>query len=119
MLLANLAGRFLLELTAIGAFGYWGYQVGGAFPTRIIFAVVAVTAFVLLWAFVIAPKAVNPIGPDFRILIGSGVLLVAAGALAMAGLPTQGLVFAALVVVNTVLLFALGHDVPATLVRSA
>ena len=44
---------------------------------------------------------------------------LASGALAGAGQPTLGLAFGAAVIVNTVMLFVLGHDVPGTLPRSA
>ena len=59
MLIVNLAGRFLLELAAIGSVGYWGFQVGGASPVRILFAAGAIALLVLVWAFVIAPNADN------------------------------------------------------------
>lgn len=119
MLIVNLAGRFLLELAAIGSVGYWGFQVGGASPVRILFAAGAIALLVLVWAFVIAPNADNPIDPDVRVVIGSAVLLLASGALAAGGQPMLGLAFGAAVIVNTVLLFVLGHDMPGTLPRSA
>ena len=90
MLIVNLAGRFLLELAAIGSVGYWGFQVGGASPIRILVAAGAMALLVLVWAFVIAPNADNRIDPDVRIVIGSAVLLLASGALAAAGQPTLG-----------------------------
>ena len=119
MLVINLAGRFLLELAAIGAVGFWGSQAVDPLPARIVLAVGAATALVVFWALVVAPKADNAIPADVRVLVGSVVLLLAAGALAIAGQPALGLVFAAAVIVNTVLLFVLGHDLPATLARSA
>ena len=119
MLLANLAGRFLLELAAIGAVGYWGFQVGGALPTRILVGAGAIALLVLVWAFVIAPNADNRVHPDVRVVIGSVVLLLAAGALAAAGQPALALAFGTAVIVNTALLFALGHDIRDTLARSA
>ena len=119
MQLINLTGRFLLELAAIGAVGLWGYQAVDPMPVRIVVAIGAATALVVFWAVVVAPKADNAIPADIRMLIGSVVLLLAAGALAIAGQPTLGLVFAAAVIVNTVLLFVLGHDMPATFARSA
>ena len=115
----NLAGRFLLELVAIGAVSVWGYQAVDPLPGRIVVAIGAATVLVVFWALVVAPKADNAIPADVRVLIGSVVLLIAAGALAIAGQPALGLVFAAAVIVNTVLLFVLGHDMPATLARSA
>ena len=119
MLFVNLAGRFLLELAAIGSVGYWGFQVGGASPIRILVPAGAIALLVLVWAFVIAPNANNRIDKDVRVVIGSAVLLLASGALAAAGQPTLGLAFGAAVIVNTVMLFVLGHDVPGTLPRSA
>lgn len=119
MLVVNLAGRFLLELAAIGAVGFWGSQVVGPLPARIVVAIVAAAALIVFWALVVAPKAENAIPADVRVLIGSVVLLLAAGALAIAGQATLGIAFAGAVILNTVLLFILGHDVPATLARSA
>ena len=119
MQLINLTGRFLLELAAIGAVAIWGYQAVGPLPIRIGLAIGAAAGFIAFWSLVVAPRADNAIPADVRVLIGSVVLLLAAGAMAMAGQPTLGLLFAAAVILNTVLLFVLGHDVPATLARSA
>lgn len=119
MQLINLGGRFLLELAAIGAVGYWGYHVAGPQPARIVVAIGAALVLVVFWALVVAPNATNAIPADVRILIGSVVLLLAAGALVLAGQPTLGVAFAVAVVLNTISLFVLGHDVPATLARSA
>ena len=119
MQVINLAGRFVLELAAIGAAGFWGYQAVEPLPARIVAAIGAATALLASWRLVVAPNADNPIPADVRILIGSGVLLLAAGALAVAGQPTLAIAFATAVIVNTVLLFVLGHDLPAALVRSA
>src|SRR5215207_6036026 len=112
MLLINLAGRLVLELAAIGAVGFWGYQAVGPLPGRIALAVGAVVALVVFWAVVVAPNATNAISPEVRVLIGSVVLLLAAGALATAGQTTLALVFGGAVIVNTVILFVLGHDAP-------
>ena len=119
MTLINLAGRFMLELAAIGAVGYWGFQVAAAVPLRLALGVGAAAVLIAFWALVVAPTADNAIPADLRILIGSFVLLLAAGALALAGQPTLAVTFTVAVVVNTLLLFVLGHDVAATLARSA
>ena len=44
MLVVNLAGRFLLELAAIGAVGFWGSQIVGPLPARIVVAIGAAAA---------------------------------------------------------------------------
>jgi hypothetical protein len=119
MPLINLAGRFVLELIAIGAVGYWGFQVVGAGPLRIGVAVGAAAVFLVIWRLVVAPKADNAIPGDIRVLIGSFALLLAASALALAGEAALAVAYAVAVAVNTVILFWLEHDVPGTLARSA
>lgn len=104
----NLAARFLLEIVAIAAVGYWGYQTGSG-PLRWVLAIGTPLVLIAVWAIGIAPGAVNPIPQPVRVVLGSGVLLLAAAALFVAGARTPALLFAALIVVNTVLLFALGH----------
>ena len=118
MSVINLAGRFLLELGAIGAVGFWGYQLVGPMPARIVLAIAAATALIVFWALVVAPNADNAIPAYLRVVIGSVALLIAGGALMVAGQPTLGAAFAAAVIVNIILLFVSGHDVPATLARS-
>lgn len=109
MAVANLALRFLLELAGVGALAYWGWQAADGFPVRLVLAVVAGGALVVAWALVVAPKASNPIPQDVRMLIGTGLLLLAAGALAVSGQPGAAIGLAVLVVVNQVLVFVLGR----------
>lgn len=102
----NLGMRFLLELVAIVAVGYSGYQAGSG-VTRWILAIGAPIALIVIWAFVVAPGATNPIPQDLRILLGSAILLLAAGLLYAAGPAVPAVAFAALVILNTALLFVL------------
>jgi uncharacterized protein DUF2568 len=60
-----------------------------------------------VWALWIAPNADSPLAPDVRVVAGSVLLLVAAGALWQAGHARPALAFAALNIVNTVLMFVL------------
>lgn len=99
----NLALRFVLELAALAALAFAGFQ-GFDGPTRWLVAIAAPAALILLWAFVVAPGAANPIAPAVREVIGSLALLCAAGALALAGHPGPALVFALLIVTNQGLL---------------
>jgi hypothetical protein len=110
MALANMAARFILELVGVGALGYWGFQAVGPLPARLALAVGAALAFIALWAVVVAPNATNALGPSVRILIGSGLLLVAAGAVALADRPVAAAAFAVAIVVNTVRLFAFDEE---------
>ena len=73
-------------------------------------AVAAPMAMAVVWGLLIAPNATNPIALWLRELLGSALLLLAAGALALAGRPGLAAGFAALVDVNTVLLFVLRDE---------
>ena len=74
MAIANLTIRFIVELAGIAAFGYWGLQVGG--PAL---AVVAVAIAIVVWAVVVAPKARNRLSQEQRDIVGTAILLLAAG----------------------------------------
>jgi len=115
----NLAAHFLLELIAVAAVGYWGFQAVPDSPARILVAVAAPTALIMFWGLVVAPKANNDIPLGARFLIGAGTMLIAAVALAVAGEAVLAATFATAVAVNTVLLFVLGHDIPQLTTRSA
>ena len=100
----NLALRFLLELAGLAALAYWGWQAADSLPLRLVYAVLAPLALAVVWALVVAPGADNPIPQQTRMLIGTLLLLVAAGALAAAGVPALAGALAVLVVVNQALL---------------
>jgi len=101
-----LALRFVLELTGLVACAVAGYN-GVQGPARWLAAIAAAVALAVFWAFVVAPRAVNPIALPLREVIGSLALLCAAGALALAGHPGLATVFALLIVTNNVLLAVL------------
>jgi Protein of unknown function (DUF2568) len=104
----NLALRFILELCGIAALATWGWSAADSLPARLLLAAGTPALLITAWALVIAPGATNPIPQVPRMLLGSGLLLLAAGALALAGHPGIAAVFAALVVANTALLLVLG-----------
>lgn len=105
---ANLALRFLLELAGIAAIAYWGFNAVDAWPLQVALAIIGPVVFITAWGRIVAPRAVNAISQTTRVLIGSVILLVTAGALALAGLAVLALAFAVLVIVNTFLMQRLG-----------
>lgn len=96
--------RFALELTGIAALAIWGWNAGDG-PLRSVLAIAAPAVLIVIWALLIAPKSDSPLDPSVRVVVGSGLLLVAAGALWAAGHPQAAAIFAALDVVNTILMF--------------
>jgi len=105
----NLALRFLLELSGLAALAFWGWSVAEP-PLRYALALGAPALLIVVWAMVVAPKADNPIPRPTRVVLGSLLLLGAAGMLALAGEPVVALVLALVIVANTVLLFVPGEQ---------
>jgi hypothetical protein len=110
MTLIALTTRFIVELVAFGAVGYWGLQTAPDGIARIVLAIGAPLALIVLWARFIAPKAPSPLTQPQRDLVGTGIMLVAACALAAAGQPSLGLAFAVVVVVDWLIIVALGPE---------
>lgn len=110
MAVANLALRFVVELIGVGAFAYWGWQTASAGLGRIALAIGAPVAFTVVWAMVIAPNATNALAQPQRDIIGTALLLLAAGALAAAGQPAAAVAIGAVVLLNWVLLIVFGQD---------
>lgn len=104
----NLAIRFLLELAGIAALAYWGWTATDNVTMRLVLGLGAPALLIVLWSLVVAPRATNPIPQQQRMLIGSGLLEVAALALFLAGQPLLALAFAVLIVLNLALMIALG-----------
>jgi hypothetical protein len=93
----NLTLRFVVELAAFAAAGLWGAQEGG-----VALAVLLPVAAATLWGLLAAPKATAPDGirRTTQVLVLGGAAL----ALAAAGMPAAGAVFAAAAAVNATLM---------------
>ncbi len=109
----HLATRFLLELIGVAAAAYAGWSLAAASTLQPVAAVGAASVLIAAWALIAAPKARNPLAPRTREVIGTGFLLLVAGALAWAGQPAAAAAFAAAVALNQVLLIALEPDASA------
>jgi len=115
MATVNLGVRFLVELAGVVAVATWGLH---AAPDPLVGALLgagAAAALIVAWALIVAPNARNRLPQPRRDLVGTGLLLVSAAALSVAGRPALALVFAAVVVVNQVLLIVFRADARAFL----
>ena len=106
----NLALRFLAELAGIAAVAYAGFQVAAPMPLAAMAGIGAALAFIVAWWLVVAPNTANGLSQPQKDLIGTGLLLIAASALAIAGQPSLAIGFAAVLVVNAALLVAFGAE---------
>ncbi len=107
---ANLGLSFLLELCAIVAFAYWGYQASAGSFVKIALALAAVLLSAIVWGLLAAPRAPRRL-PGWRLLAFKVLFFgLAAAALAVAsGQPALGVALAVLVVINLGLNYAWGQ----------
>jgi hypothetical protein len=112
MATVNLALRFLLELAGFAGAGFAVYQLtsGTGVVLPWILGVVAVLLIIGLWGFVVAPRRRNGLSQAQKDVIGTGLLLVIAASVWVAGQPGWAIGFGIVVVANAVLLFVVGQD---------
>jgi hypothetical protein len=99
----NLLLRFLLEVGALVAVGYWGYQTGVG-PVRWVMAVGLPVLFAVVWGVFVAPNAVVELPAMVKFILGLGLLELAAFALYRAGHVVPAVVFGIVAIVNAVLM---------------
>jgi hypothetical protein len=105
----NAAVRFLLELCALGALGYWGFRTGSAMAVKIALGIGMPVLAAVLWMIFGAPGAPRQLLGPWHLALEVLILGGAAVALYAAGQQVLAVAFAAVIVVNEILLYALGQ----------
>ena len=106
---ANLALRFALELCAFAGLAYWGAELEASTAIRIVVAVAAPALAIGVWGAWIAPKAGARLADPSRLLAEVGVFTAAAVAVACSAGATWAVGFAALVLLNELLMLRWGQ----------
>jgi len=99
----NLLLRFLLELGALVAVGYWGYQNGQA-ASHWVLAIGLAVVFAVVWGVFVAPNAVVELPAGAKFVLGLALLELAALALYVAGQVVPAVAFGIVAIVNAVLM---------------
>ena len=99
----NLAVRFLLELFALGALGYWGFVSGGNTVAKMALGLGAPLLAAVVWGLFVAPKAAILLAMPLRLIPEVLVFGSAALALYASGHLTLAVIFVAVAVVNRIL----------------
>jgi hypothetical protein len=102
---ANLALRFILELCALGALGYWGYQAGSGLLLKIVLAVGAPLLAAVVWGAFVAPKASVPVPVWLWLVLQALIFGFATAGLVATGHRTLAVAFVLAVVINGALLY--------------
>src|SRR5712664_1954822 len=103
LLAVNLGLRFLIELAALAALGYWGSQAGRGTTAHVLFAISAPLGAAVLWGLFVAPKAAIRVSEAVRLAIELLVYAAATAGLAGADQTVLAIVFAVVAVANSTL----------------
>jgi hypothetical protein len=103
---ANLFVRFLLELFALGALGYWGFVSGGNPFVKILLGMGVPILAAVVWGLFVSPKAAVPLAMPLRLLPEALVFGAAAAALFATGHPVLAAGFAVVAAVNRLLVIS-------------
>jgi hypothetical protein len=106
---ANLALRFLLELCALGALGYWGFWMGSGLMAKIALGIGAPLVAAVVWGTFVSPQAPVQLPGLLALIFQVLIFGSAAAALVATGHRTLALAFAVVVVVNAVLMYVWGQ----------
>ncbi len=100
---ANLALRFVAELSALAALAYWGFTVDAPGAVRALLGIGAPLAAALAWGGFVAPKARYQAPGAVRLAVELAVFSMSIAALAVSGPAALAWTYAVMVAVNTVL----------------
>jgi hypothetical protein len=103
----NLGLRFVLELAAVIALGWWGFHAAGGAAAWLL-GIGSPVLLILVWALFIAPRAVYPRPAAVRLIVGTVLLEIAVGSLAMVGQAIVAIVLAVVVALNAAALAVTG-----------
>ena len=98
--------RFLLELCALAALGYWGWQIGNTLLLKVVAGIGAPLAAAVVWGLFVSPKASLAVPGAVRLIIEVAFFALAVLSLFAAGQTSLALTLAAGYVLHRILLFA-------------
>jgi Protein of unknown function (DUF2568) len=106
---ANLLLRFLLELCALGALGYWGFKTGSVTITKVVLGVGAPLVAAVVWGTFLSPRAPIQLSWGVVLVLQALVFASAAAGLVATGHRNLALEFGVIVVINAILIYVWGQ----------
>jgi len=103
---ANLALRFLLEVAALVALGYWGFHAGSNDAVHWILGIGAPLVAAVVWGLFVAPRRRFEVSDAAWVLFQVVIFGAAIVGLVASGQTTIAVVFAVLLTINVTLMIA-------------
>jgi hypothetical protein len=101
----NLALRFLLELCALAALGYWGFQNGNSTIMKFVSGITIPLLIALVWGAFGSPKAPLQLPKSFHMILELVLFGLPAVALYAANKPNLACIYLLVVVFNRILMY--------------
>jgi hypothetical protein len=99
----NLAVSFLLEISMLAAFAYWGFHAAANPWLRWLLAIAAPAAAVIVWGLFLAPKARRRVASNVGIVVSFGMFFLAAAGLFVSNQPIWGAAMLIVAAINRAL----------------
>lgn len=96
---------FLVELAAIAAFGYWGFNLDKGIILKYLLGIGTPLLVVIFWGAFVAPKASIPVSEPIRLLLQLTVFTLAAIALYSSGQQKLATTFASVALIDAILVY--------------
>jgi len=103
--MANMALRFLLELCAMYAVGYWGYHIGGPMIVKWVLALSLPLLLAVVWGWLGSPQAPIKLVQPWHLLLELLVFGLPAVALFASGKQDLAVWYGIAAVINRILMF--------------
>lgn len=100
----DLGIRFLLELSILLIFGYWGFHTGENGLTKVLLGIGSPILFVIVWGTLLAPKSGMRLQDPRLFLLEIIVIGLATWALASTGRINLAIAFAVIYLLNKILM---------------
>ena len=107
---ANLALAFLLELAALVAFGYWGFNASDSTVVKLLLGIGVPVLAIVLWGIFAAPRSARRLRGSAYHVFATIFFALAVLALFAAGSATLGIALALIYAINAVLLVVWKQD---------
>ena len=101
----NLALRSLLEICALVAVGFWGFQIGSSTIMKMVLGIGAPIFIAVLWGVFGSPNSIFKLPITLHLILESLVFGIPAIALYSAGKPQLAWIYGICVVLNRLLMF--------------
>ena len=101
----NLVVRFILELGALVALGYWGFHAGKTMRQKYALAMIAPITAAGIWGLFVAPNASTDVPGAVHLTLQIAIFGAAALSLAAVGWRRWAMVFAVVALFNGILMY--------------